>query len=68
MFLSAYNSLIRHLPYLDQAFETKKETWDREQYQEHQEFNQFLKGTFSNDDVANFSRQDLFNRVGGDIK
>jgi len=68
MFLSAYNGLIRHLPYLDQAFETKKATWDREQYEEHPEFNQFLKETFSNDDVANFSRQDLFNRVGGDIK
>ncbi|MBS1663650.1 MAG: hypothetical protein JST68_21585 [Bacteroidetes bacterium] len=68
MQLSAYNGLISHLPYLEQAFETKKETWDREQYQEHEEFNQFLADIFAKDDVATFSRQDLFNTVGGNIK
>jgi len=68
MLLSAYSGLIRHLPYLDQAFETKKETWYREQYQKYPEFSQFLKEVFSNDDVATFSRQDLFNRADGDIK
>jgi hypothetical protein len=68
MLLSAYNGLIRHLPYMDQAFETKRETWGREQYQEHKEFNLFLKETFSNGNFASFSRQDLFNRTDGDIK
>jgi len=68
MFLSAYSGLIRHLPYLDQAFETKKETWNRDHYESHEEFGLFLKETFANSGVVRFSRQDLFNKAGKDIK
>lgn len=68
MFLSAYSGLIRHLPYLDQAFETKKETWERDEYREHEEFNSFLDEVFLNRGVARFSRQDLFNKAGEDIR
>jgi hypothetical protein len=66
MFLSAYSGLIRHLPYLDQAFETKKETWERG-YQDHKEFDLFLKKTFATGAVI-ISRGDLFNKVNEDVK
>lgn len=66
MLLSAYSGLIKHLPYLDQAFETKKETWERG-YQEHEEFNLFLEKTFTANTIV-FSRGDLFNKANVDVK
>lgn len=68
MFLSAYSGLIRHLPYLDQSFETRRETWEREHYQEHADFDSFLRKTFITSDTAVFSREDLFRKVNEDIK
>lgn len=68
MLLSAYSGLIRHLPYLDQAFETKRETWERERYPEHKEFDLFLKSTFNKEGVVIFSRGDLFKRASEDFK
>ena len=68
MLLSAYSGLIRHLPYLDQAFETRKETWDREYYQEHQGFDLFLQKSFEARETVILSRGDLFNKTGEDVK
>jgi hypothetical protein len=68
MFLSAYSGLIRHLPYLDQAFETKKETWQRDHYREHKDFDLFLKKIFTSQNTVVLSRRDLFNKANGDVK
>ncbi|HEY4291238.1 MAG TPA: hypothetical protein VGN00_29255 [Puia sp.] len=68
MLLSAYSGLIGHLPYLDQAFETKKETWDREHYQSFKDFDSFLQKAFTTSDTVIFSRADLFDKVNEDIR
>jgi hypothetical protein len=68
MFLSSYSGLIRHLPYLDQAFGTKKETWEREHYHEHKDFDLFLQKTFTTGDAVILSRGDLLNKAGEDVK
>jgi len=68
MLLSAYSDLIRHLPYLDQAFETKKETWGRDQYRGHKDFDLFLQKMFETLETVILSRGDLFNKAGEDVK
>jgi thermostable 8-oxoguanine DNA glycosylase len=67
MLLSAYSSLIGELPYRDQAFETKKTTWSRKEYEEHEEFNLFLDDAFSKGEAITLSRQDLFKRANEDV-
>jgi hypothetical protein len=68
MLLSAYSGLIRQLPYLDQAFETKKGTWDREHYQEYKDFDLFLRKTFITGDSVILSREDLFNEAAENVR
>ena len=58
MRLSNYKSLIKNLPYLDQAFETKKSTWKKE-YAYNNSFRQFCNQVFV-DEVMKLSRNDLF--------
>ena len=58
MVLEKYSDLIRNLPYLDQAFETKKSTWLRE-CKVSNEFKEFCKKKFQNNTIK-ISRRDLF--------
>jgi hypothetical protein len=67
MELSSYNNLIRHLPYLDQAFETSKATWNAKKYSFSPVFTKFYKQTFSKKDSAKFSRADLFDVANTDF-
>jgi hypothetical protein len=68
MLLSPYSGLIRQLPYLDHAFETKKETWEKDNYLGNNEFSLFLKKTFGNQSEVILSRADLFNKAKKDFK
>ena len=58
MTLDSYDNLIKNLPYLDQAFETKKETWLK--YSTADAFSNFYERSFHNDKLK-LSRRDLFN-------
>lgn len=58
MLLSSYRDLICNLPYLDQAFETKRTIWQRE-YIKCQEFRNFCEKVFKTNTVT-LSRRDLF--------
>lgn len=58
MELAAYTELIKLIPCEDQAFETKRKTW--EPYKNNLAFKEFYKHTFSNKDTVIFSRRDLF--------
>jgi hypothetical protein len=57
--LTAYSDLIRSLPYMQQAFETKRSTWEREDYKTSRRFQSFLQQAFENDTIK-ISRGDLF--------
>lgn len=57
MTLDRYTNLIRCLPYLDQAFETKAVTW--EDYNSNTIFSDFYKRTFQKNKIK-LSREDLF--------
>jgi len=59
MLLSSYQSLICNLPYLDQAFETRRETWQRREYEKHRAFSIFCDKVFENG-LLILSRRDLF--------
>lgn len=61
MTLSAYSNLIRCLPYLDQAFETKKTTWQRE-CRISEQFSQYCDVIFEIGAVK-LSRRDCFASV-----
>lgn len=58
MLLNSYQDLIRQLPYLDQAFETKRTTW-RRQCQSSKIFRDYCENVF-NGDMLKLSRRDLF--------
>jgi len=66
MLLAKYSILIRHLPYLDQAFETRKATWDKK-YRDNKHFRPFFEKTFT-EQSAVISRADLFNIAEVDFK
>lgn len=57
MTLDRYTDLIRCLPYLDQAFETKAATWKR--YNDNPIFSNFCERNFLKDKIK-LSRSDLF--------
>ena len=59
MTLFEYKSLITALPLMDQAFETKKATWQRH-IEEHSEFSTHCKKVFISNSVK-LSRLDVFN-------
>lgn len=67
MELAAYTNLIKHLPFEEQSFETKKETWIREEYNGHATFEKYLNETFKDNTKASFSRSDLFHAAIGDF-
>jgi hypothetical protein len=58
MTLERYIDLIRSLPYLDQAFETKMSSWERER-NSNKRFNEFCNTVFVEASLK-LSRQDLF--------
>jgi len=58
MLLNSYQSLICNLPYLDQAFETKRTTWRRECVK-HRGFSIFCDKVFGGGSLV-LSRRDLF--------
>jgi len=61
--LAQYKGLIQHLPYLDQAFETKKSNWKRDNITE--ECSVFCEQVFI-DDKIKISRSDLFEEAKAD--
>ena len=65
MLLSNYTDLIKHLPFEDQAFETKKETWER--FKDHEVFCHFFKAIFKEDTSVIVSRRDLLIATKKDI-
>lgn len=65
MTLDSYTVLIKHLPYLDQAFETKKGNWL--QYNDSNSiFSNFCERNFINNKLK-LSRRDLFNICKGNF-
>jgi hypothetical protein len=58
MTLDSYTNLVRNLPYLDQAFETRSANW--QQHKEDKIFSNFYERSFHNDKLK-LSRRDLFN-------
>lgn len=58
MQLSSYKNLICNLPYLDQAFETRRTTWQRE-YERDPCFRSFCDRVFDGGSLV-LSRRDLF--------
>ena len=58
MTLDSYTNLVKNLPYLDQAFETKSANW--QQYKDDKIFSNFYERGFQNDRLK-LSRRDLFN-------
>jgi len=56
--LADYAPLIEQLPYLDQAFETKRSNWERD-YRRTDEFRFFCDQAFDAD-IIKISRADLF--------
>lgn len=64
MTLAAYSNVIRNLPYLDQAFETKKNTWER-QY-DNSVFKKYCDSQFKEEAIL-LSRRDLFEKCKGDF-
>lgn len=58
MTLAQYTNLIKSLPYLDQAFETKRQTWNRE-YSSDEEFKIYCDKEFVCATIK-LSRRDLF--------
>ncbi len=64
MTLERYIPLIQKLPYLDQAFETKASSWERE-CQANSQFKLFCEKKFVNPTLK-LSRQDLFLAATGD--
>jgi hypothetical protein len=75
MTLSAYSELIRHLPYLEQAFETKKETWiannPGKRSHSNNDFIAFCEEKFKPDspkaNTLKLSRADLFTAAASDL-
>jgi hypothetical protein len=65
MLLSSYGNLIKNLPYLDQAFETKQATWRRE-YKANKTFMDFCDKTFESS-LVKLSRADLFKAAERDF-
>ena len=65
MELAAYTELIKLIPCEDQAFETKRKTW--EPYKNSVAFKEFYKHTFNNKDTVIFSRRDLFSFAETDV-
>ena len=63
MTLKHYSDLIRNLPFLDQAFETKKSTWEADCADIR--FNEFFQKKFQETTVR-ISRRDLFHQCEGD--
>ena len=59
MTLSNYRELIRNLPYLDQAFETKKQSWQK-QIKKFRNFKEFCDERFEQNHSIKLSRRDLF--------
>jgi hypothetical protein len=64
MTLGTYKDLIRNLPYLDQAFETKQSIWNRRAYLSNEAFKTFFENSFVSE-RAMFSRGELF-KAGSD--
>ena len=64
MELATYTNLIKHLPYMEQSFQTQRETWFK--YSKHPKFSQFYKKVFTNSSAI-ISRNDLFNAAKGDF-
>lgn len=65
MTLANYEGVIKNLPYLEQAFETKKVTWQRE-YGTHKRFSEFCDNVFEKN-VLKLSRSDLFKAAANDF-
>jgi hypothetical protein len=66
MELTAYKELIKHLPYKDQAFETKRSTWKSFGKKKYKLFMSFYEETFIKEELVTISRGDLFSRVKRD--
>jgi hypothetical protein len=64
MELATYTDLIKHLPFEEQSFETKRETWVK--YAKHPKFSQFYNSIFTDSSVI-ISRSDLFHAARGDF-
>lgn len=64
MELASYNSLIKHLPYKEQTFQTQRGTWTK--YSKHPKFSKFYKKVFTSSSVT-ISRNDLFHAAKGDF-
>jgi len=65
MTLKTYTNLIKNLPYLDQAFETRKANWKR-QCEVNERFYQYCHIEFKGGTIK-LSRQDLFDRSKDDF-
>lgn len=59
--ITRYTELIKNLPYEDQAFVTKRSTWERVNYTSCREFQQYLNNIFKKNDQIIISRYDIFN-------
>lgn len=64
MEIATYTNLIKHLPFEEQSFETKRETWVK--YIKHPKFSQFYEKVFTGSS-ATISRTDLFLAAKGDF-
>ncbi len=58
-----YQQLIRSFPYQEQAFETKRTTWQRECAQSNP-FEEFCEKTFKGESSLKLSRADVYNAAG----
>lgn len=65
MTLDRYSDLIRNLPYLDQAFESKEATWQKH-INHCDKFSSYCRKTFITESIK-FSRRDVFNSCQEDF-
>lgn len=64
MELAAYTELIKQMPYKDQAFETRRATW--QPFSQRKPFEQFYEDVFANSDSVTISRRDIFFKAESD--
>lgn len=67
MTIAAYNELIRNLPYLDQAFETKQASWQRE-CKNDKRFKILCSRLFNSQSSIKLSRRDCFSKTQDDFE
>ncbi len=67
MELATYTNLIKHLPFEEQSFETKRGTWNREDYKGYEIFDQYIQDTFKGCTNVSISRSDLFHAAKGNF-